>query len=174
MQKRLWFIPALIGIAVFLEACGGQGSTQPTTTPASVTQGMLAQTKTIVNGTVYVTARGSRDTVFQVDPTEMFNVRVTGWFHASGGSKNDIEVFICNDSDFQAWQQGRRINPVYHLAPTTMSNLNVSLPASTQRYHLVFSNTFSSSPKTVQAGITLSYAVKAPTTAPATDNQTGQ
>ena len=84
---------------------------------------------------------GSRDIGFYVD-FGTYRPRVTGSFHASGGA-NDIEVFIVNDEDYDSWNIGRAIKPVYNSGATTSADINVMLPT-TGHFYLVINNTYSS------------------------------
>ena len=122
--------------------------------------GYVLQTKNIATGTIVVPAWGSRDLIFNIDGLSMANVRITGWFHASGGTDNEIETFIADDSSYQTWNQGRSIKPSYNSGKTTLADINVSMPSSTKRYHLVFNNVFSGAIKNIEAQIDLEYYVK--------------
>ncbi len=160
---RRWSVSFLLISVVFgLLSCGGSG-TQPSTSPTS-TVPLVSESTNVVTGMVVVPANGSRDLTFDIDGTTQQNIRLVGWIHASGGSQNEIEVFVANDADFQSWQQGRKVTPLYNSGRTTLADLDVRIPASTVRYHLVFNNVFSSSLKYVQAQLDLEYYVPAPTT----------
>ncbi len=143
-------------------ACSGSGGSKTTSSPTS-TVALISQTKNVLTGTLVVPANGSRDLTFDIDGTTQSNIRLVGWIHASGGSQSEIEVFVANDSDYQTWQQGRKVTPIYNSGRTTIADLNVRIPASMGRYHLVFNNVFSSSLKYIQAQLDLQYYIPAPT-----------
>jgi len=166
MLRRCSISVLLVAVIVGLSGCGGAGVGQTSTSPTS-TVGMMSQTKNIVTGTIVVPASGSRDLTFSIDGMTQRNIRLVGWFHASGGSQNEIEVFVSDDTDYQSWQQGRKVTPLYNSGRTTLADLNVKIPSSTVRYHLVFNNVFSTSLKTIEAQIDLQYYVPvSPTPAP--------
>ena len=153
--KRVFFFLLLVTV-VGLAGCGRERTDQSGT--PSPTVPLIKQTTNIVTGTIVVPAGGSRDLTFYVDGLEQLNIRLVGWFHASGGSGNDIEVFVANDADYQTWNQGRRVTPLYNSGRTTLGDLNVKVPSASGRYHLVFNNIFSSSLKSVQAQIDMEYS----------------
>lgn len=82
------------------------------------------------------------------------DARVTGRFQATGGSGNDIEVFILGQDEFTNFQNGHTVNTWFNSGRATVSNINVQIPPGA--YFLVFSNTFSMvTPKAVNADIRL-------------------
>ncbi len=150
---------------VAITGCSGSGGAKTTTSP-SPTENLISQTTNILTGTLVVPANGSRDLTFDVDGTVQHNIRLVGWIHASGGSQSEIEVFIANDTDYQSWQQGRKVTPVYNSGRTTIADLDVRIPSTMGRYHLVFNNVFSSSLKYIQAQLDLQYYAPPPTPTP--------
>jgi hypothetical protein len=162
-----WSVLFLLVFVVFgLLGCGGGSRPQPSTSPTP-TVALVSETTNVITGTVVVPANGSRDLTFDIDATTQRNIRLVGWVHASGGSQNEIEVFVANDTDYQSWQQGRKVTPIYNSGRTTLADLDVKIPAAMTRYHLVFNNVFSSSLKYVQAQLDLEYYVPAsPTPTP--------
>jgi len=156
----------VVAMATSLLGCAGsQAARSPTS--QSPSPGMIARTISLVDGTIVVPAGSSHDAHVEVDEGTMSNAHIAGWFHASGGSQSEIEVFLVTDSDYQTWTQGRRVTPLYTSGRTTYANINVQVPASYETYHLVFNNVFSTSLKTVQAEIDLDYYVPAsPTPTP--------
>lgn len=82
------------------------------------------------------------------------NARVIGRFQATGGSGNDIEVFILGQDEFINFQSGHSVNTWFNSGRVTVSNIGIQIPPG--RYYLVFSNTFSMvTPKAVNASIRL-------------------
>ena len=77
----------------------------------------------------------------------MHNVTLSGSFTASGGSGNDIEVFVLSQADFTNWHNGHSYSALYSSGRVTTATFNVSLPTpsmgQTSDYHVVYSNTFS-------------------------------
>lgn len=64
-----------------------------------------------------------------------------GRFRAQGGGRNDIEVYIMDDDNFENWKNGNQANTYYNSGRVTVANFNVTLPKG--NYHLVFNNKFS-------------------------------
>ncbi len=156
----------VLGLPMIAAAgCSGSGGAKTSTSP-SPTENLISQTTNILTGTLVVPANGSRDLTFDVDGTVQHNIRLVGWIHASGGSQSEIEVFIANDTDYQSWQQGRKVTPVYNSGRTTIADLDVRIPSTMGRYHLVFNNVFSSSLKYIQAQLDLQYYAPPPTPTP--------
>ncbi len=80
------------------------------------------------------------------------NARVIGRFQATGGSGNDVEVFILGQDEFTNFQNGHNVNTWFNSGRATVSSINQQMPPGA--YYLVFSNTFSMmTPKAVNAGI---------------------
>jgi hypothetical protein len=77
----------------------------------------------------------------------MHDVALSGSFTASGGSGNDVEVFILSQADFTNWQNGHSYSALYSSGRVTTATFNVSLPTpsagQTSDYHVIYSNTFS-------------------------------
>lgn len=64
-----------------------------------------------------------------------------GRFRAAGGSKNDIEVYIMDDDNFENWKNGNQARTYYNSGRVTVANFNVRLAEGS--YHLVFNNRWS-------------------------------
>jgi hypothetical protein len=93
-------------------------------------------------------------------PANATDVRVEGTFNASGGARNDIEVYVLNDDEFVNWQNNHSVSTLYNSGRMTQGTLNAALPPSAGTYHLVFNNKFSLlSPKAVRASIRLHYTL---------------
>jgi hypothetical protein len=84
-------------------------------------------------------------------------VKVYGFFRASGGRGNDIEVVIASPIEFQNWINGHQAQVFFAPGKATDGRINVeNLPPGD--YILAFSNKFSAlSRKQVTAVVTLSY-----------------
>ena len=81
---------------------------------------------------------------------------VVGRFRASGGSGNDVEVYILDEDGFENFKNGHRVRTFYNSGRVTVANINVSL--SSGAYYLIFSNTFSGvSNKAVNGRVSLRY-----------------
>jgi hypothetical protein len=96
---------------------------------------------------------------FKLDvPSGATSVLLHGNFTASGGTGNDIEVFVLPESDFVNWQNGHAARTFYNSGKVTVGSLNVNLPADAGAYYLVFNNKFSLlTPKFVRVDAALTY-----------------
>jgi zinc-ribbon domain len=92
-----------------------------------------------------------------IDPAKMINARVSGTFHASGGSSNDIQVVLVEENEFANWINGHEAHPLYSTRETTNGTVDVHFTKA-GTFYLAFSN---ASPgradKTVSAEIELDY-----------------
>lgn len=76
-------------------------------------------------------------------PAGAHNIRVQGHFEATGGSGNDIEVFLLNDEQFTNWKN-RHATPTYYTSgKVTVGDVQAALPDGDGTYYLVFNNNFS-------------------------------
>ena len=97
---------------------------------------------------------------FQVDPEKMHGPRVLGTFHASGGSGNDIQAVIAEESEFENWVNGHQARVLYSTDKLTNGKFDVSI-IEAGTYYLAFSNTFSLlTDKDVFAEVELRYLAK--------------
>lgn len=113
--------------------------------------------ETITNTAFTVKADGYLYYKFSVAP-DATNVWVDGNFSASGGSGNDIEVFLFDQDAFVNWQNNRSARAYYNSGRSTQGKIYAGLPARAGTYYLVFNNNFSLiTPKAVQASATLHY-----------------
>jgi len=96
--------------------------------------------------------------VYRFDlPPAVKDAAVQGRFTATGGARNDIEVWVMNDDSFVNWQNGHPVTPLYSSGRVTRGNLNLSLREA-GTYYLVFDNRFSViSPKAIQDNVILTY-----------------
>lgn len=112
---------------------------------------------TIGSGAITVRAAGYSYFTLIV-PSDANNVRLQGRFTASGGSGNDIEVFLLSDSQYTNWQNGHSTPTFYNSGKVTVNDVNVVLPNDAGTYYLVFNNKFSLlSPKAVEEHLALTY-----------------
>lgn len=93
-------------------------------------------------------------------PASATNVQVEGTFTASGGTGNDVEVYLLNDDEFVNWQNHHSVSTLYNSGRMTQATVSATLPSGGGTYHLVFNNQFSLlSPKAVKASIRLHYTM---------------
>lgn len=93
-------------------------------------------------------------------PPNATDVRVEGTFTASGGTGNDVEVYLLNDDEFVNWQNHHPVSTLYNSGRMTQGTLDARLSSGAGTYHLVFNNKFSLfSPKAVRASIRLHFSL---------------
>lgn len=91
-------------------------------------------------------------------PAGATSVHLDGNFTASGGTGNDIEVYVLPESDFVNWQNRHAARSYYSSGKVTVGKFSVNLPADAGTYYLVFDNRFSLfSKKEVEVKGTLNY-----------------
>jgi hypothetical protein len=158
-MKRLVLFVVLGLILLSVIGCsegGGGGQGSPGTVPRQPTPVLVPQSQNLVNGMITVRAGGYYDQSFSVT-SSMQNARITGSFRASGGSGNDIVTLIMDDMAFTNWVNGHQVQVYYQSGQITVANIDASLPLG--KYHLVFSNTFSSfSSKSVSTKVDLNWS----------------
>jgi hypothetical protein len=71
------------------------------------------------------------------------SVKVQGHFQATGGSNNDIEVFLLNDEQFTNWKNRHAAPTYYNSGKITVGDVQAALPDGVGTYYLVFNNNFS-------------------------------
>ena len=110
-------------------------------------------------GSGAITVNAATYTYFTLNvPSGANNVRLQGRFSATGGSGNDIEVYLLSDSQYTNWQNGHSTTTFYNSGKVTVNDMNVTLPSDAGTYYLVFNNKFSLfSPKAVEEHLTLTY-----------------
>jgi hypothetical protein len=113
----------------------------PSTVPRQPGQVLVLQTQNLVNGMITVPAGTYYAQPFSVT-SRMQSVKVSGSFHASGGSGNDIETYILDDMAYTNWASGHQVNTFYNSGCVTVANIDAPL-ATPGTYYLVFNNRFS-------------------------------
>lgn len=127
--------------------------------PTATTQAPKPQlhTQNIDEKAFTVNAGGAVHFTFEA-PAGAFNVNLKGHFAATGGTGNDIEVYVLTEDDLVNWQNGHTVNTLYNSGRVTQETVNVALPTDAGKYCLVFNNKFSFlTPKAVQTDIALNY-----------------
>src|SRR2546427_9414942 len=90
-------------------------------------------------------------------PSGATSVTVSGTFTASGGSGNDIEVLVMDQTNYVNWQNDHQANAYYDSGQVTTGTVSANLPGG-GTYYLVYSNAFSTvSSKNVQTTANLYY-----------------
>ena len=135
-----------------------KSQSEPAPEPAgpSAPQAPTPVAQALVNGNFVVRPLRYGTVQFSV-PGGATQVKVKGFFRASGGTGNDIQVVIASPMDFQNWINGIQAQVAYATGKTTGGAINIeNLPPGD--YVLAFSNKFSAlSRKQVTAVVTLSY-----------------
>jgi hypothetical protein len=142
----------LIIIIVFAVGIGlGVYATEPhpVSTPTS-------HTFQVVNGIANVKADTYVDYPITV-PSGALNISVSGTFTASGGSGNDIKVYIFDSTNFGNYKNGKDFTDIYQSGQVTSASITAN-PLSSGTYYLVLDNKFSTTAeKTVNIQATYTY-----------------
>jgi ribosomal protein S27AE len=110
----------------------------------------------LVNALVTVPAAQYEYYQFVV-PSGATAVTVSGSFTASGGTGNDIEVLVFDQTNYVNWENGHAASAYYDSGQVTTGTISVNLPGA-GTYYLVYNNSFSAtSSKNVQTTVNLTY-----------------
>jgi len=147
----LTLIAGITIIIVVLARLSSGPSVSPSQTPVA---------EKLFSGQIVVRAGQHVYRKFNIDPSRMQDVRVVGSFQASGGSGNDIQVVLAEESEFENWKNRHEAHVLYSTGQITTGKIDVPI-TQTGTYYLVFSNAFSLvSDKDVFTEIELRYAPK--------------
>jgi hypothetical protein len=111
----------------------------------------------ITNGALTVNASAYSWYTFIVPPGAR-TVSVVGHFTATGGTGNDIIVYVVDEDGFMNFKNGHPARTFYNSGKVTQASIGAVLPDSPAAYYLVFDNRFSLlTPKAVQVNAVLGY-----------------
>lgn len=155
----------IVGMAAYIvfhlmnEISKDSASQSPTLRTATVVKPPVPQPYfvTIADTAITVNADSYAWYTFTVPPGAN-TVVVNGHFTATGGSGNDIEVYILNEDGFVNLKNGHATRTFYNSGKVTTAAIGAVLPNLPATYYLVFDNQFSLlTPKAVQITAKLSY-----------------
>jgi hypothetical protein len=143
-------------VTISVTVSDGRGGSDAQSKGISVIHTPVTYTQNIVNGTITVPPGYCYP--FEVSVTSsMSNARLVGAFTASGGSGNDIYVYIMDETDYVNWSNGHQVTPIYNSGKVTTGSFTTYI-SSPGTYYLVYDNTFSSvSSKDVATAVNLKY-----------------
>lgn len=98
---------------------------------------LVTRSQPLVPSTFSVAARNAYSTQFNVPSSE----RVSGTFRASGGSGNDIQVFIVDAENYRLVESGEPFRSFYNSGKVSTGSIDIQLPQGT--FYVVFNNKFS-------------------------------
>ena len=128
-------------------------------------------TSNVVNGVITVGARNHQAYQFGV-PADAYNAQISGTFTASGGSGNDIIVYVFDSTNYVNWENGHQSSAYYNSGQVTTDSFSINLPAG-GTYYLVYDNSFSFlSSKNVNTQANLAYSESVQTVVPYTTTYT--
>lgn len=140
----LYLIALLAGIALVM-VVASRLNYEPTTTRSQTESSapvLQPVTEKLFTGQVVVRAGGHVYRKFAIDPTRMQDARVVGSFHASGGSGNDIQAVLTEESEFENWINGHQARVLYSTDKVTNGKFDVAITQA-GTYYVAFSNAFS-------------------------------
>jgi hypothetical protein len=158
----------VLGLLLFIVVCWAvwqlslhSFETHTAASPTSQQQPLVQQHKQSTGNVAFtVNAQGANNYKFTV-PAGAFNVTLKGHFAATGGSGNDIEVFVVSQDEYVNWQNGHPAKTFYNSGRVTQDSINLIMPSDAATYYVVFSNKFSLlTPKAVQANVDLNSYTK--------------
>jgi len=139
----------ILGLAI--SGCVSGSSDKPLTFGSPVYKTI---NQNIANGVIPVGAGNYYYYQFSV-PTQ---ARVSGDFTAFGGSGNDIEIFILDETAYINWINHHSVSTYYNSGQMTTGSITADLPKG--NYYLIYSNTFSTfSNKNVKTNVDVSYTI---------------
>ncbi len=122
-----------------------------------IAAGLQPVSEKLVSGQTVVPAGKHFFVRFRIDPSTMRNARVVGSFHTSGGSGNDIQAVVVEETEWENWINGHKARVLYSTEKITNGKIDVPI-AQEGTYYLGFNNSFSLiSEKYVFAEIELRY-----------------
>jgi hypothetical protein len=155
----LWILVPLLALVVVWVAVRlvAHQTFGPTLGPSTLSPQARLYTETF-NKPITIRAVSFYYVTFTLPPGSS-NVKLQGHFAATGGSGNDVEVFLLNEDAFTNWKNGHQTNAIYNSGKVTQDSPNVNLPTDAGTYYLVFNNRFSLvTPKAVEANLTFTYS----------------
>jgi hypothetical protein len=168
-NNRLERIPLFLAVLVIVALLGWfidhqtqQAKTTPTVLPsqsAAVPQPPPLRQHRVTIGTGALTVAAANSIYYQLPvPATATLVKVQGHFTATGGTGNDIEVYMLNQEQFINWQNGHPTPTYYNSGRVTVGDIDATLPNDAGTYYLIFNNKFSLiTPKAVQETMTMTY-----------------
>jgi hypothetical protein len=138
LYVAMWAVAAIVGVLLTATVA------RPRTSPSFLMHLPLGQTTFTVHRLSFTYIR------FDV-PANSTAARLDGYFQASGGSRNDIEVYVFDQNGFVDWQKRHKNAPYFASGRLTEGKISAPLPSQAATYYLVFNNKFSLlSPKRIQ------------------------
>lgn len=102
---------------------------------------LVPKSSNVVEGVITVNAKDYYHVQFTVDTSTMRVITVSGSFTASGGSGNDVEVFVLSATNYINWKNGHNYSSLYSSGQVTTANFTVPITVSGD-YYVVYSNIF--------------------------------
>jgi hypothetical protein len=164
-KKALVAIVVVVVVVAFIGGLIGASLMSAQQSSGSYTQPRLVQqTETVFSGSAAVNP-GTYYVISFTVPNGANNVVLSGTLIASGGSGNDIRVYVFDYTNLINWENGHQASAYYSTGQETAFSISVQLPSvvvggGTATYYVVFDNTFSTfSGKTVTGTLTVTYYV---------------
>lgn len=144
----------LTALFLFIISCGSEEKSENHTKKQTYVPQKQTYSENVINGTITVTPGHVAYPVI-ITP-EMSNPRLAGSFTASGGSGNDICVYVMDETNYINWKNGHGGSCYYKSGQLTTSSFNVRIPIG--KFYIVYDNSFSTfSNKNVSTRVDLQY-----------------
>jgi hypothetical protein len=135
------------------------GAVRPVSQPDFPPQPPPPQPHSLPIGAGALTVNASAYSWYQVFvPPGVTAVSITGHFTATGGTGNDIIVYVLDEDGFVNFKNGHPASTFYNSGKVTTASIGAVLPNAPTSYYLMLDNRFSLlTPKAVQMSATLNY-----------------
>jgi hypothetical protein len=90
-------------------------------------------------------------------PAYLTFTQLYGSFSVQDGNNNTIRVYVMDSQNFAEWQKGHNSTRLYDSNEVNSDEFDLFSLATDKTYHVVFDNTYSVKPKTVNATVLLYY-----------------
>jgi hypothetical protein len=111
----------------------------------------------VTNGALTIGASAFSWYPFTIPPGAT-SANIAGRFTATGGTGNDIIVYILDEDGFVNFKNGHPVNTYYNSGKVTQASIAAVLPNTPGTYYLLFDNRYSIlTPKAVTVNATLNY-----------------
>jgi len=143
-KVRTPYLIAAVLIALFLLFAYNAKQTSMSNRNARAIDQLVKQTHTVTIDKPDAEVNANSYYYFKLEVSSgATGVHLEGNFEASGGSGDDVQVYVLSEDDFVNWQNHHQAKTYYNSGKVTVGNFNVNLPSGSGTYYLVVDNRFS-------------------------------
>jgi hypothetical protein len=135
------FVALLITLAIIVE---NNVKNRSTNSPSKIFSSYFPtqHTTSIVQGSIIAKSLKCRSYNFSTK-SDSYNNKISGHFQASGGSGNDIKVYVMTEDNYTNFLNGHTCATYFETGQITVSDIYANLPSGFHNFVLVFDNSFS-------------------------------